>query len=287
MSDPLTLMAVHAHPDDEAIGTGGVLAKYADSGVQTVLVTCTGGEVGEIAPDTQATAANLAEVRERELRTACEILNVTHLELLGYRDSGMVGTADNTHPRAFAQANLDEAAARLVKLVRIYRPQVIVTYDENGFYGHPDHINAHRIAARAYDIAGDAHHDAGDGLAPWTPSKLYYTAVPRSAMAEFGRRLREAGIEPPMPTEAGEGAGEAPPFGTPDELVTTVIDVSAQVERKRRALFAHATQMGPEVFFARLPAPVFDQLFGRETFQLARSRLGPIGSETDLFAGLR
>src|SRR5882724_7325208 len=121
MSDPLTLMAVHAHPDDEAIGTGGVLAQYADSGVQTVLVTCTGGEVGEIASETLATTHNLAEVRERELRAACEILNVTHLELLGYRDSGMVGTPDNGHPDAFAQADLDEATARLVKHVRTYR----------------------------------------------------------------------------------------------------------------------------------------------------------------------
>ncbi len=285
MPNRLTLMAVHAHPDDEAIGTGGVLAEYADSGVRTVLVTCTGGEVGEIASPTLASAENLGAVRERELRTACEILNVTHLELLGYRDSGMVGTADNSHPEAFAQADLDEAAARLVKLVRTYRPQVIVTYDENGFYGHPDHINAHRIAARAYELAGDANHDAGDGLEPWAPAKLYYTAVPRSAMAEFGRRLREAGIEPPMRTDEVEG--EVPPFGTPDELVTTVVDVSAQVERKRRALFAHATQMGPEVFFSKIPTPVFDQLFGRETFQLARSRISPTGKESDLFAGLR
>ena len=285
MPDPLTLMAVHAHPDDEAIGTGGVLAQAADGGVRTVLVTCTGGEVGEIASDTLATAENLREVRERELRAACEILAISQLELLGYRDSGMVGTPDNTHPDAFAQADLDEAAARLVKLVRTYRPQVIVTYDENGFYGHPDHINAHRIAARAYEIAGDANHDSGDGLEPWAPSKLYYTAVPRSAMAEFGRRLREAGVEPPVLAE--EGDGESPPFGTPDELVTTVVDVSAQVERKRRALFAHATQMGPEVFFAKIPPSVFDQLFGRETFQLARSRIAPTGKETDLFAGLR
>jgi LmbE family N-acetylglucosaminyl deacetylase len=197
----------------------------------------------------------------------------------------MVGTPDNTHPDAFAQADLDAAAARLVKLVRTYRPRVLVTYDENGFYGHPDHINAHRITARAFELAGDAGHDSDGGLAPWSPAKLYYTAVPRSAMAEFGRRLREAGIEPPMRTD--EGDGDAPPFGTPDELITTVVDVSAQVERKRRALFAHATQMGPEVFFARIPSAVFDQLFSREMFQLARSRIAPTGRETDLFAGLR
>jgi mycothiol conjugate amidase Mca len=290
MSEPLTLMAVHAHPDDETIGTGGVLAQAADNGIRTVLVTCTGGEVGEIASPTLASAENLADVRERELRAACEILGITHLELLGYRDSGMAGTADNEHPNAFARADLEQAALRLVSLVRKYRPQVIVTYDENGFYGHPDHINAHRIAARAYELAADPSIDSGDGRAPWAAEKLYYTAVPRSAMAEFGRRLREAGIEPPMRMEdadAGEGPADEPPFGTPDELITTVVDVSAQVERKRRGLFAHATQMGPEVFFARLPAPLFDQLFSRETFMLARQRIEPTLPETDLFAGLR
>src|SRR5688572_14466737 len=128
MPEPLTLMAVHAHPDDEAIGTGGVLARAAAEGIRTVLVTCTVGAV-----------------RERELRAACAVLGVTHLELLGYRDSGMAGTDDNNHPDSFAQADLDDATARLVELVRQHRPSVIVTYNENGFYGHPDHINAHRI----------------------------------------------------------------------------------------------------------------------------------------------
>src|SRR4051794_40495505 len=154
MSEPLTLMAVHAHPDDEAISTGGVLALAAAQGIRTVLVTCTGGEVGEIAPDTQVSAEALGEVRERELREACKLLNITHLELLGYRDSGMIGTADNENPASFAQADLTVATARLVELVRKYRPQVLVTYNENGFYGHPDHINAHRITAGAYELAG-------------------------------------------------------------------------------------------------------------------------------------
>src|ERR1041384_6677978 len=113
MPEPLTLMAVHAHPDDEAIGTGGVLAKAAAEGIRTVLVTCTGGEVGEIAPDTSATTENLAEVRERELRAACEVLGITHLELLGFRDSGMAGTADNEHPYSFFKADLDHATNRL------------------------------------------------------------------------------------------------------------------------------------------------------------------------------
>ena len=142
MAEPLTLMTVHAHPDDESIGTGGVLARYADEGIRTVLVTCTGGEVGEIGDPTLATPDNLAEIREQELRAACAILGVGHLELLGYRDSGMAGTDDNEHPDAFARADLDVAIRRLVALVRRFRPQVLVTYDENGLYGHPDHVHA-------------------------------------------------------------------------------------------------------------------------------------------------
>ena len=284
MPEPLTLMAVHAHPDDEAIGTGGILARAAAEGIRTVLVTCTGGEVGEINPDTNVALTDLGAVRERELRAACEMLDITHLELLGYRDSGMAGTEDNNHPDSFAQADLDEATARLVELVRKYRPSVIVTYDENGFYGHPDHINAHRIAARAYKLAGDPAHASASGLEPWAPKKLYYTAISKTAIAEFGRRMREAGITPPL----DEGVeSDEPTWGTPDELVTTVVDVSAHVEQKRQALFAHATQMGPEVFFAKLPEALFHQLFSRESFQLVDARVPTSPPETDLFAGLR
>ena len=284
MPEPLTLMAVHAHPDDEAIGTGGVLARAAAEGIRTVLVTCTGGEVGEINPDTRVALESLGEVRERELRAACDVLGVAHLELLGYRDSGMAGTEDNNHPDSFAQANLDDATARLVELVRKYRPSVIVTYNEHGFYGHPDHINAHRIAARAYQLAGDPAYRSEHGREPWVPLKLYYTAVAKSAMAEFGARLREAGIE--VPVDDGVES-DAPDWGTPDELVTTVVDVSAHVAQKRQALFCHATQMGPEVFFAKLPEPLFDQLFSRESFQLVHSRVPAAPPETDLFSGLR
>jgi mycothiol conjugate amidase Mca len=284
MPEPFTLMAVHAHPDDEAISTGGVLARAAAEGVRTVLVTCTGGEVGEINPDTAVALHNLAEVREGELRAACQELGVTHLELLGYRDSGMAGTEDNGHPNAFAQADLEVAAARLVTLMRKYRPSVVVTYNENGFYGHPDHINAHRIAVRAYELAGDPAHAPDGEFAPWSPLKLYYTAVPQSAMAEFGTRLREAGIDAPVPdaTEA-----EPPSWGTPDELVTTVVDISAHVQQKRRALFCHATQMGPDVFFAKIPERLFGELFGREAFQLVNARIPSDVPEDDLFAGLR
>jgi len=286
MPEPLTLMAVHAHPDDEAIGTGGVLALAAAHGVKTVLVTCTGGEVGEIAPETGVVIEALRDVRERELRDACAILNVTELELLGYRDSGMVGTADNEHPDAFIKADLTHATARVVELVRKHRPQVIVTYDENGFYGHPDHINANRVAVGAFQLAGDPAHLSPSGLDPWQPAKLYYTAVARSAMAQFGTKLREAGIESPVGVDGDAGAEERP-WGTPDELITTVVDVTPHVEQKRAALFAHATQMGPEVFFAKIPPPLFLELFGRESFQLVTSHVPVSTPESDLFDGLR
>lgn len=283
MSDRLSLMTVHAHPDDEAIGTGGILARYSDEGLRTVLVTCTGGEVGEIADPALAAPENLAEIRERELRAACEILGVGQLYLLGYRDSGMAGTPDNDHPESFNQANLDEATGKLVALVRRERPQVLVTYDENGFYGHPDHINANRIAVAAFEAAGDAarYPDAGP---PWQPLKLYYTAIPRSGIETFARLMREAGVEPPF-EETPEGV--EPEFGTPDERVTTYVDVSAQIERKRRALLAHATQMGPETFFMKIPEPIFNVIFGLETFQLVKSPVPVPGQEDDLFAGLR
>jgi mycothiol conjugate amidase Mca len=282
MAEALALMAVHAHPDDESISTGGVLARYAEEGLRTILVTCTGGEVGEIGDPGLATPETLVGVRRRELQQACEILRVGRLYLLGYRDSGMMGTPENRHPASFYQASLDEATARLVALVRRERPQVLVTYDENGFYGHPDHIRAHQITVAAYEAAGDPARwpDAGE---PWRPAKLYYTAVARSRIKNFGRLLREAGIEPPF--EGGEA--REPDIGTPDELITTEIDVSRQVERKRRALMAHASQMGPDVFFAKMPPALFHQVFGRESFRLARGQSGTSGLERDLFAGLR
>ena len=278
-------MAVHAHPDDESIGTGGILIKYAEEGVRTVLVTCTGGEVGEIADPSMATRDNLKDVREQELRRACEILGVADLELLGYRDSGMAGTPDNEHPRAFAQADQREAAGRLVSLIRRYKPNVLVTYDENGFYGHPDHIQANRITVRAFAAAGEETAYAEQGLPPWSPQKLYYTAVARSQISRFAERLLAHGIEPPL--RDGTGDADVPPFGTPDELVTTVVDVSPYVERKRRALQAHATQLGANVFFAQMPPELFDELFGTESFQLVEARVASAHPESDLFAGLR
>jgi N-acetyl-1-D-myo-inositol-2-amino-2-deoxy-alpha-D-glucopyranoside deacetylase len=287
MADLLTLMTVHAHPDDEAISTGGVLARYAAEGLQTVLVTCTGGEVGEIADPALAQPENLGEVREAELRAACDLLRVSHFHLLGYRDSGMAGTPDNDAPGAFWRADLDEATGQLVALVRRYRPQVLVTYDENGFYGHPDHIQANRVTVAAFHAAGDPSRYPELGP-PWTPSKLYYTAVPISRLLAFGARLAEAGIELP----GGDDESE-PEFGTPDEQITTEIDVRDFAAVKREALALHRSQVGPESWFLRLPPELWLEAFGTEHFVLAAAAppRAPAGGsserEDDLFDGLR
>jgi N-acetyl-1-D-myo-inositol-2-amino-2-deoxy-alpha-D-glucopyranoside deacetylase len=261
-----TLLAVHAHPDDECLGTGGILARYAAEGVRTVLITCTDGAVGEISHPSLASPDNLAEVRDRELDEAVRILGIQRSVRLGYRDSGMAGTADNTHPASLAQADLGEVTRRVLAVIQEERPQVVVTYDERGGYGHPDHIRAHQVAVAACQA---------DGQVP----KLYYAVFPRSAAMQFMERLRQAGIEPPW---SEEGPGED--FGVPDERITTVVDVSGYVEQKRAALEAHRTQMGPNQFFMRLPSALFAEAFGRETFQRVAGP-GP-QAETDLFADL-
>lgn len=278
---PLCLMAVHAHPDDEATSTGGVLARYAAEGVRTVLVTCTDGSCGDgpggVKPgepghDREAVAA----ARLVELRRSAELLGVGTLELLGYRDSGMMGWATNDEPGAFWGMDVAEAAAPLVELMERHRPQVVVTYDANGFYGHPDHIMAHRIATTAAGTSG-------------VPAKLYHTAVPRSGLAEFAAALREAGVEPPGPSDREEGQFaevEEPAWGTPDDLVTTAVDVSGYVDAKFAALAAHASQ-ADNVFFLRLGPDLYGRFFGQEWFVRASDRSGAAVPEDDLFAGLR
>jgi mycothiol conjugate amidase Mca len=275
-----TLLAVHAHPDDECISTGGILARYAAEGVRTVLVTCTDGAVGEISDPALATPENLAEVRSHELDNSVQVLNVSRSVRLGYRDSGMAGTADNDDPRSFLQSSFDEALARVVQVVREEQPQVIVTYDERGGYGHPDHIRAHQVAVAAFRAAGDPARFPEAG-GPYSPSKLYYAVVQRSAMRTFGERLRAAGVEVPFQEVREE---EEVPFGVADERVTTFVDVAAYVGAKRSSLLAHRTQMGPDQFLMRIPPEVFGDVFGRETFQRVEGS-GPV-PEDDLFVGL-
>ena len=269
----LTLMAVHAHPDDEASSTGGILARYSAEGIRTVLVTCTNGELGDgnagAKPgDAGHDGVSVVATRRRELEKSCEILGVTDLELLGYPDSGMMGWPQNDAEGCFWKTPVEEAAARLSKLLEIYRPQVVVTYDANGFYGHPDHIQAHRITVAALETTPIA-------------DKLYFPGIPKSGMAEFRDALRGASVELPEIAE-----DEDWDFGVDDELISAVIDCADYARLKYAALAAHASQMD-NAFFLRLGVDLFSKLMGREMFVRAFDRTGAPTPEQDLFAGLR
>lgn len=265
-----TLLLVHAHPDDESISTGGVMMKAKTHGHRVVLATATRGEVGEIYNmDEASSRPRLGEIRTQELKNAGEILGVDRIEFLGYRDSGMVDTADNKDPRSFNQARLDEAAAKLAVLMRDERPDVVVTYAEDGVYGHPDHIKAHFVTNAALDLL------EREG---WGPKKLYYTAIPRSMMEAFMAQ---------MPEEAQRQNTNMRIAGTPDELVTTRVDVHAYVDQKRKAFAAHVSQNDPNSWFATMADQIYELAFGTEYYQLARGKPGSELPEDDLFAGIR
>jgi len=267
----LTLMAVHAHPDDEVLGTGGVLARSAAEGVRTVLVTCTNGEQGDgpggVKPGEEGhDGAAVRAIRLEELRASAEILGIEHVELLGYHDSGMEGWDGNHAEEAFWNVPIAESTAKLIALMEKYRPQVVVTYDENGAYGHPDHIQAHRIAVAATEATG-------------IPQKLYYTGIPKSGIKQMFAYLKESGFEAP-----GMDFDNPPEFGTPDELITTVVEVAPYAKQKVKALEAHASQ-GENIFFLLMPEEAQEMMFGKEAFVRVRGE-GPL-PEDDLFAGLR
>jgi LmbE family N-acetylglucosaminyl deacetylase len=270
---PLTLMAVHAHPDDEATGTGGVLARAAAQGIRTVLVTCTDGRCGDgpggVKPGEPGHDPDeVVAMRQRELEASCALLGVSQLELLGYGDSGMMGWATNDAPGAFWTTPVDAAAARLAALVEQYQPDVIVTYDENGFYGHPDHIQAHRVT-----MAAVASTDVA--------KKVYWTTAPRSRMEEFGQVMREFGADWDEPAPGGE----APPIGLPDDEITTWVDATEFSSQKFDALAAHASQTD-NIFFLRMGKQRFGELMGVETFVRVQDVTGAPIPEDDLFAGL-
>jgi len=269
-------MVVHAHPDDEGIQTGGALAMYAAQGVHTVLVTCTNGDMGDspdgLKPESDGhDAAATVDVRLRELREAAKFLSVGDLELLGYRDSGMMGWPQNDDPASFWRTPLPEAIDRVAELMERHRPEVVITYDDKGLYGHPDHIQAHRAALGAAEKTG-------------IPKKFYEIAFPLSMMKGFAEMQRQAAIakgeEPPEP----QGEAQAD-FGTPDELITTYLDVSSVWEAKRDAVLAHQSQMA-NFDFLQMDQELLKAWFSRESYV---RRFGPTGDEvpeTDLFAGI-
>jgi N-acetyl-1-D-myo-inositol-2-amino-2-deoxy-alpha-D-glucopyranoside deacetylase len=288
--DGRRLLLVHAHPDDESIGTGATMAKYAAEGAAVTLVTCTLGELGEIIPAEFAHLAwnaggGLGEHRIGELAAACAALGVADHRFLGgpgrWRDSGMMGEPGNDAPGCFWRADVDEAAAELLAVIREVRPQVMISYDDNGFYGHPDHIQAHRVAYRAFELAG--------GLV----SKFYATTVPKSVLAEAIDLMR--GGEPDAHAAGGAdftqaGSADDLPFGVPDDVVTTDIDATSFLDAKLDAMRAHVTQIAVDSPFFALSNMVGQRAFGREYYVLLAGPRGPgeepHGWETDLFAGL-
>ncbi|TMR95491.1 N-acetyl-1-D-myo-inositol-2-amino-2-deoxy-alpha-D-glucopyranoside deacetylase [Nonomuraea basaltis] len=295
------LLLVHAHPDDESIGTGATMAKYVAEGAHVTLVTCTLGEEGEVIPQDLAHLAAdqddaLGPYRIGELEAACQALGVEDHRFLGapgrWRDSGMMGVASNDHPKAFWLAGLDEAAGELVKVIREVRPQVLVTYDDNGFYGHPDHIQANRVSRRAFELA--AKPDFGEGE-PWQIAKFYHTAVAKSVMQRANEALREADVD--FITENVDDM----PFGNRDEEITTEIDARPWIGNKIEALRAHATQISVNDPWFALSNNIGQEVLGVEHYILAIGVPGPpvpgppieaggLGEphnrENDLFAGI-
>jgi N-acetyl-1-D-myo-inositol-2-amino-2-deoxy-alpha-D-glucopyranoside deacetylase len=266
-----TLLLVHAHPDDEAITTGGVMAKAHDEGRRVVLVTATRGERGEIHNmDEAATRPRLGEVRTDELRRATEILGVDRQVYLGYVDSGMAGTEGNDDPASFHRATLLEAAGLLAGVLREERPDVVVTYGADGIYGHPDHVKAHEVTIAALDLMQD--------LEGWSPAKAYFAAVPRSGLEAMRKMAEEAGME-------GFGDDSMTLVGIPDEIITTRVDVTEYIDRKRRSFAAHVSQNDPNSPFATMQDSIYRMAFGTEHYVLARGALGA-DRESDLFEGL-
>ena len=284
------LLLVHAHPDDESINNGATMALYAAAGAQVTLVTCTLGEEGEVIPPDLAHLApdrddRLGPHRIGELAAAMKELGVTDHRFLGgagrFRDSGMMGVEQNHRPGAFWNTDVDEAALHLVEIIRSVRPQVLVTYDPEGGYGHPDHIQAHRVAMRAAELATepDFRRDLGDAHAI---AKIYWNRVPRSVAEEGFARLRAAGVDFP-----GIAAIDDIPGVVDDSLITAEIDGTSYAERKAAAMRAHASQIAVDGPFFALSNDLGQPIFATEYYQLVRGEPGapPGEREHDLFAG--
>jgi N-acetyl-1-D-myo-inositol-2-amino-2-deoxy-alpha-D-glucopyranoside deacetylase len=280
-----SLLLVHAHPDDETINNGATMAMYVAAGYKVTLITCTRGEEGEIlVPELQHLAADkedgLAQIREVELADAMKALGVTDHRFLGapdhlYRDSGMMGTPSNENSNVFWQADLDSAAQEVVKIILEVKPDVLVTYDEFGGYGHPDHIQAHRVAMRAAELVSPQ----------WDIKKIYWNTMPRSVIQKSIDAMKAAGSD-----FMGVESADDLPFAKPDEVVTTHIDGTNFVDQKMKAMASHPTQIALDGPFFALSNNVGLNVWGNEYYTLVKGEksgpLTPEGWETDLFAGL-
>ena len=278
----LSILTVHAHPDDESSKGPGTINLYASQGIQTTLVCCTGGEAGDIlnpAMERQEVKENLASVRRSELDLAASIIGYDEVVMLGYRDSGMPDSEANEHPDALANADLDDAVGKLVAVIRRVRPQVVMTYPEvQNRYPHPDHLQVTAISIPAFERAGDPnwYPEAGE---PFEPSKLYAPIWSRQRLLLTHEAFLERGLESPYDEKWLSGRDR-------DDRITAMIPVNNAVRRK--ALLAHATQVDPESpFWFGLPEDVQDAIHPFEEYMLLRSRVPTDDLEEDLFAGLR
>ncbi|MFI9270545.1 N-acetyl-1-D-myo-inositol-2-amino-2-deoxy-alpha-D-glucopyranoside deacetylase [Kitasatospora sp. NPDC052896] len=280
------LLLVHAHPDDESIGNGATMARYAAEGAQVTLVTCTLGEGGEVIPPELAHLTadredGLGDFRIGELTAAMREVGVTDVRFLGgpgrYRDSGMMGVPENDRPGCFWRADVDEAAGHLVRVIREVRPQVLVTYDEDGGYGHPDHIQAHRVAMRAHRLAADPGFRPELGPA-WPIAKVYWNRMPAEVLATG---LRAAAAHFPRVAEPADVPGVVE-----DGVITTVLDNGRYADRKAAAMRAHATQITVSGEFFALSNGLGQPLLATEYYQLVHGEPGPGRPESDLFAGI-
>ncbi len=286
------VLLVHAHPDDETINNGATMAKLVAEGVGVTLVTCTRGEEGEVLVSELAHLAsahndNLGEHREGELADAMTALGVRDHRFLGapevkWRDSGMMGSEPNNRRDVFWQADLDTAAGYLVKIIREIKPDVLITYDEFGGYGHPDHIQAHRVAMRAAELAANPNFGTGDA---WEIKKIYWNAIPRSVIAEGIAKMKEVGSD-----FMGVESPDDLPFAKDDALVTTKIDGTAYIDAKMKAMAAHPTQIALDGPFFSLSNNLGVTVWGHEYYTLVKGQLGlerdENGREVDLFAGI-
>ena len=280
------LLLVHAHPDDETINNGVTMAKYAASGAQVTLVTCTRGEEGEVLVTELANLASdkddkLGEYREIELKDAMAQLGINDFRFLGtpnkkWRDSGMMGTPQNERGDVFWQADLDEASLELVNIILEIKPQVLITYDEFGGYGHPDHIKAHRVAMRATELAAEQG---------WQVSKIYWNTMPRSVIQMGIEKMKEVGSD-----FFGAESADDLPFAKPDELVSTVVNAPEYVPAKLAAMKAHATQISVDGPFFALSNNLGLSVWGDEYYTLVKGeKAAPFdanGRELDIFAGI-
>ncbi len=261
-----TLVTFHAHPDDEAIATGGTMAKAAAAGHRVVLVVATRGEHGEVPDGYLDPGEELGRRRVRETLAAAEILGVSRVEFLGYVDSGMMGTPENDGPGCFWRADVEEAATRLGAILDDEQADVVTAYDENGAYGHPDHIQVHRVGLRAAELAG-------------TP-KVYMNTINRDHLL----RVMAAAVEQGEQLPGDIDPADLENLGVPEERITTGVDVTAFLDVKRRAMAAHGSQISETSFFLAMPREHFEVGFGREWYVLVGAPPGTV--EDDLFAGL-